>query len=186
MHAHIFTCFFKVATDEWQTTRRAEERRRSGGCIVRESKGGVIRPNGSQMAGCQWREKRDELLIGTRRTQTPLNCRWEREKERERIKRGMGRALWLNNWQRETRGSEEESVEERKVVSPEQSSQYEGVSVQICQGSHSYLSVSLSNTDVFLHLPYICFALTVFYYIYPGMVCRAFILLFFSSALLHI
>jgi len=28
-------------------------RRRSGGCIVRESKGGVIRPNGSQMAGCQ-------------------------------------------------------------------------------------------------------------------------------------
>lgn len=32
---------------------RAEERRRSGGYIVRESKGGVIRPNGSQMAGCQ-------------------------------------------------------------------------------------------------------------------------------------
>jgi len=31
----------------------AEEKRRSGGCIVRESKGGVISPNGSQMAGCQ-------------------------------------------------------------------------------------------------------------------------------------
>lgn len=61
-----------------------ERRRRSGGCIVRESKGGVIRPNGSQMAGCQWREKRDELLIGTRHTQTPLNCRIERETERER------------------------------------------------------------------------------------------------------
>lgn len=66
----------------WRKENRAEKRR-SRGCIVRESKGGVIRPNGSQMAGCQWREKRDELLIGTRRTQMPLNRRWERKRVRE-------------------------------------------------------------------------------------------------------
>lgn len=55
VYALIFLYVFKfLLTMNYREKESAEEeRRRSGGCIVRESKGGVIRPNGSQMAGCQ-------------------------------------------------------------------------------------------------------------------------------------
>lgn len=53
----------------------------------------------------------------------------------------MSRALLLNNWQQERRGSEEESREARKVVSP----LYVDVTVKKCERSPFYLLVSLTK-----------------------------------------
>ena len=84
----------------------------------------------------------------------------------------MGRALLLNNWQRETRGSEEESIEARKVVSPEWSVQYVGVPALICQGSHFYLLVSLAKKTQKLlilrvsHLPEVALLQPFFFNLY--------------------
>lgn len=107
VHART-VCYFVNLRGYWLTLKTSKEkkkREKSGGCIVRESKGGVIRPNGSQMAGCQWREKRDELLIGTRRSQTPLNCRWESAQKREGGNQTLHRPsvrFWPKSWQRKT------------------------------------------------------------------------------------
>lgn len=55
LHAHIFMCVSRWLLTNNKLWRKGEQKRGEevGGCIVRESKGGVIRPNGSQMAGCQ-------------------------------------------------------------------------------------------------------------------------------------
>ena len=110
----------------------------------------------------------------------------ERARERERIKRGIGHTLLLNNWQQERRGSEEECIEARKVVSPEYSIKYVGVSVQRCQGSHFYLLMSLTKTNypAFATCLKLCATLCfnpLLIFIYPAKVCRLLRLLFFQQ-----